>query len=43
MKSALKIVPAACLAFVLALGAVPAAAQQPAAPTPGAIAAARRF
>ena len=32
MKSVLKIVPAACLAFALALGAVPATAQQPAAP-----------
>ena len=28
MKSVLKIVPAACLAFALALGAVPATAQQ---------------
>ena len=43
MKSALKIVPAACLAFALALGAVPATAQQPAAPSPGAIAAAREI
>ncbi|RXH18855.1 DUF2059 domain-containing protein [Bradyrhizobium guangzhouense] len=44
MKSALKIVPAACLALVLALGAVPAAAQQqPAAPSPGAIAAAKEI
>ncbi|WP_426413522.1 DUF2059 domain-containing protein [Bradyrhizobium ganzhouense] len=33
MKSVLKIVPAACLAFALALGAVPATAQQPAAPS----------
>ena len=43
MKSALKIVPAACLAFVLALGAMPASAQQQAAPTPGAIAAAKEI
>jgi hypothetical protein len=46
MKSVLKIVPAACLAFTLALGAVPAIAQQaaaPAAPTPGAIAAAKEI
>jgi hypothetical protein len=43
MKSALKIVPAACLAFALALGAVPATAQQPAAPSPAAIAAAREI
>lgn len=32
MKSVLKIVPAACFAFALALGAVPATAQQRAAP-----------
>ena len=46
MKSVLKIVPAACVAFALALGAVPAAAQQqpaPAALTPGAIAAAKEI
>jgi hypothetical protein len=46
MKSALKIVPAACLAFVLALGAVPATAQQqPAlqAPSAAAIAAAKEI
>ena len=47
MKSALKIVPAVCLAFALALGAAPATAQQqqaaPAALTPGAIAAAKEI
>ena len=46
MKSVLKIVSAACLAFALALGAAPASAQQqaaPAAPTPGAIAAAKEI
>jgi hypothetical protein len=47
MKSVLKIVPAACLAIALALGAAPASAQQaapPAAPlTPGAIAAAKEI
>jgi hypothetical protein len=46
MKSVLKIVPAVCLAFVLALGIAPVAAQQkaaPAAPTPGAIAAAKEI
>jgi hypothetical protein len=45
MKSVLKIVPAACLAIALALGAAPATAQQPAAaaPTPGAIAAAKEI
>ena len=43
MKSVLKIVPAACLAFALALGAVPATAQQPAAPSPAAIAAAKEI
>lgn len=46
MKSVLKIVPAACLAFALALSAVPATAQHqaaPAAPSPASIAAARRF
>lgn len=46
MKSILKIVPAACFALVLALGAVPATAQQQAAPaTPSAasIAAAREI
>ena len=46
MKSVLKIVPAACLAFALALGAVPATAQQKTAPpalSPGAIAAAREI
>ena len=43
MKSALKIVPAACLAFALVLGAVPATAQQPAAPSPAAIAAAKEI
>ena len=46
MKSVLKIVPAACLAFALALGAAPAIAQQqaaPQAPTPGAIAAAKEI
>jgi len=46
MKSVLKIVPAVCLAFVMALGIAPVAAQQkaaPAAPTPGAIAAAKEI
>jgi hypothetical protein len=43
MKSVLKIVPAACLAFALVLGAVPATAQQPAAPSPAAIAAAKEI
>jgi hypothetical protein len=48
MKSVLKIVPAACLAIALALGAAPATAQQAAAPappplTPGAIAAAKEI
>jgi uncharacterized protein len=46
MKSVLKIVPAACLAVALALGAGPAAAQRqaaPAAPSPGSIAAAREI
>jgi hypothetical protein len=43
MKSVLKIVPAACLAFALALGAVPATAQQPAAPSAASIAAAREI
>ncbi|MBR1087020.1 DUF2059 domain-containing protein [Bradyrhizobium manausense] len=46
MKSVLKIVPAACLAIALALGAAPATAQQPPAqpaPTPGAIAAAKEI
>ncbi|MBR0722697.1 DUF2059 domain-containing protein [Bradyrhizobium manausense] len=43
MKNVLKIVPAACLAIALALGASPATAQQPAAPTPGAIAAAKEI
>jgi uncharacterized protein len=46
MKSVLKIVPAARLALALALGAVPATAQQQAAPaplTPGAIAAAKEI
>ncbi|MET4799689.1 DUF2059 domain-containing protein [Bradyrhizobium sp. LB11.1] len=46
MKSVLKIVPAACLAFALALGAAPATAQKqaaPAAPSPAAIAAAREI
>lgn len=44
MKSVLKIVPAACLAFALALGTVPATAQQqPAAPSPAAIAAAKEI
>ena len=45
MKSALKIVPAVCLAFALALGAAPATAQQAAqaGPTPGAIAAAKEI
>ena len=46
MKSVLKIVPAACLAFALALAAAPAIAQQqaaPAAPTPGATAAAKEI
>ena len=46
MKSVLKIVPAACLAFALALGAVPATAQQQAAPpkaSPAAIAAAKEI
>jgi len=45
MKSVSKIVPAACLAFALALGAVPAAAQQQQLPplTPGAIAAAKEI
>jgi len=46
MKSALKIVPAACLAFALALGAVPAAAQQqamPAVPSAASIAAAKEI
>ena len=47
MKSVLKIVPAACLAFALALGAAPATAQQQAAqlppPSPGAIAAAKEI
>ncbi|SFO36141.1 hypothetical protein SAMN05216330_102851 [Bradyrhizobium sp. Ghvi] len=46
MKSVLKIMPAACLAFALALGAAPAIAQQqaaPQAPTPGAIAAAKEI
>ena len=43
MKSVLKIVPATCLAFALALGAVPATAQQPAAPSPAAIAAAKEI
>jgi hypothetical protein len=47
MKSVLKFVPAACLAVALALGALPAAAQQPAgAPpksSPAAIAAAKEI
>ncbi|MDN4982940.1 DUF2059 domain-containing protein [Bradyrhizobium arachidis] len=46
MKSVSKIVPAVCLAFALALGAVPATAQQqpaPQAPSPGAIAAAKEI
>ncbi|MET4257755.1 hypothetical protein ABIC09_002697 [Bradyrhizobium sp. S3.12.5] len=43
MKSVLKIVPAACLAFALALGAAPATAQQPAAPSAASIAAAREI
>ncbi|MET3911121.1 hypothetical protein ABID59_005483 [Bradyrhizobium sp. S3.3.6] len=43
MKSVLKIVPAACLAFALALGAAPAIAQQPAAPSAASIAAAREI
>ena len=46
MKSVLKIVPAACLAFALALGAVPATAQQQAASPAalsGAIAAAKEI
>ena len=46
MKSVLKIVPAACLAFALALGAAPASAQQkpePAPLSPGAIAAAKEI
>lgn len=45
MKSVLKIVPAACLAFALALGAVPATAQQAAPPkaSPAAIAAAKEI
>jgi hypothetical protein len=47
MKSVLKIVPAACLAFALALGAVPATAQQqqaaPPKASPAAIAAAKEI
>ena len=46
MKSVLKIVPAACLAIALALGAAPATAQQaaaPAAPSPAAIASAKEI
>ena len=46
MKSVSKIVPAACLAIALALGAAPASAQQaaaPMAPSPGAIAAAKEI
>jgi hypothetical protein len=46
MKSVLKIVPAACLAFALALGAVPATAQQqaaPSAPSAASVAAAREI
>jgi hypothetical protein len=46
MKSVLKIVPAACLAFALVLGAVPATAQKqaaPAAPSPASIAAAKEI
>jgi hypothetical protein len=47
MKSVLKFVPAACLAVALALGAVPAAAQQPAGappkPSAAAIAAAKEI
>lgn len=46
MKSVLKIVPAACFALVLALGAVPATAQQqaaPAEPSAASIAAAREI
>jgi hypothetical protein len=46
MKSVSKIVPAACLAFALALGAAPAIAQQqaaPAAPSAASIAAAKEI
>ncbi|WP_234680930.1 DUF2059 domain-containing protein [Bradyrhizobium monzae] len=44
MKSVLKIVPAACLAFALALGTAPAIAQQqPAAPSPASLAAAKEI
>jgi len=45
MKSVLKFMPAACLAVALALGAVPATAQQPAPPkaSPAAVAAAKEI
>ena len=46
MKSVLTIMPAACLAIALALGAAPATAQQaaaPAAPSPAAIASAKEI